>query len=116
MSKIRQGVAVSDYLNIPDGGTSALSRREMLTYVKQEAPDKINHFRKSYSGSLRSAVTAMCLSCRDFTEIDIRECNREACPLWEQRAYREARPHRNAQTEKTNTLGVKAGTDEAETL
>ncbi len=80
-----------------------MSQTDALEYVKQEAPDKINHFRKAYSGSLRSAVTAMCLSCRDFTEIEIRECNRVACPLWEQRPYRQAKPHRNnSHTEKTN--------------
>jgi len=101
-----------DYSEIPNGGTTAQSRREMLAYVEQKAPDKINHFRKSYSGSLRSAITAMCLSCRDFTEIDIRECTRESCPLWEQRPYREVRPHRNASTEKTNTHCVEAANHE----
>ncbi len=100
---------MSAYIETPAEGLTAMTRPDALAYVEQEAPDKINHFRKAYSVSLRSAVTAMCLSCRDFTEIDVRKCNREACPLWELRPYREARPHRNAQTEKTNTLGVKAG-------
>ncbi|MBI9020849.1 MAG: hypothetical protein JEZ10_06305 [Verrucomicrobia bacterium] len=93
---------MNDYLEIPSGGTTAMSRSEMLAYVTQEAPDKINHFRKSYSGSLRSAITAMCLSCRDFTANDIRECNREACPLWEQRPYKEVRA-RNPEKAKSDS-------------
>jgi len=99
---------MNDYLEVPLGGTTAMSRPEMLAHVEKEAPDKINHFRKSYSGSLRSAIIAMCLSCRDFAAIDIRECNREACPLWEQRPYRVARPHRNATTENTDAHSAEA--------
>ncbi len=77
------------------------TREEVIAMVEEGAPDKVNHFHKAYSGSLRSAITSMCLACRDFNLIDIRECNREACPLWEQRAYRVARQYRNVRSEKT---------------
>ena len=93
---------MNPFIEIPPDGLTALSRPEALAYVEQEAPDKINHFRKAYSGSLRSAITAMCLGCRDFTEIEIRGCNRKACPLWEQRPYKEPKPRRNNHTEKTD--------------
>lgn len=96
------------FIEPPAEGLTAMSRPDALAYVEQEAPDKINHFRKSYSGALRSAITAMCLSCRDFSEIDIRECDRIACPCFEQRPYRSSKSRRNAQSEKTNAPRAEA--------
>ena len=89
---------------------SATTREEVIAQVKEGAPEMANHFTKAYSGSLRSAITAMCLACRGFVPVEIRECNRSACPLWEQRPYKVARPYRNAKSENTNVLGTEAGT------
>lgn len=66
-------------------------QQKMLQQVSEDYPSKLNHFRKAYEGSLRSAITAKCLECVWGDTAAIRECTATACPLYAQRPYQEAR-------------------------
>ena len=83
-------------------------QREMLSFVSEDAPSKINHFLKAYGGvSLRSAIIAKCLECTSCDTRAIRECADTACPLLNVRPYQEVRPNRNP--EKAATQSEPAG-------
>jgi len=66
-------------------------QQKMLQQASEDFPSKSNHFRKAYSGSLRSAITAKCVECVWGETKAIRECAATACPLWKVRSYQEAR-------------------------
>jgi hypothetical protein len=69
-------------------------QENMLSAVSEDAPSKLNHFRKAYEGfSLRSAITAKCLECTSFETKAIRDCAGTACPLHNVRPYQEVRTH-----------------------
>lgn len=70
----------------------AAKREFMLQQVSEDFPSKLNHFRKAYKGSLRSAITSKCIECVWSGDGKaIRECTAYACPLWEQRPFQEVR-------------------------
>jgi len=73
-------------------------QQEMLQQVAEDFPSKLNHFKKAYGGSLRSAINAKCLECVWGETKAIRECKATACPLYALRPYQEARSN----SEKTN--------------
>jgi hypothetical protein len=75
----------------PEPDEIAAKRAFMLKQVSEDFPSKLNHFRKAYGNSLRSAVTAKCVECCWGDTKAIRECTAYACPLWNQRPYQEVR-------------------------
>lgn len=93
-----------DQFRPPEPHEIAAKREFMLQQVSEDFPSKLNHFKKSYNGSLRSAITAKCIECMWGDVRAIRECTTYACPLWEQRPYREARkPHNPSTPEKAES-------------
>lgn len=80
-------------------------QQKMLQQVSEDFPSKLNHFRKAYRGSLRSAITAKCLECLWGETKAIRECTATACPLHAARPYQEAR---NNTSENTGAQGAMA--------
>ena len=81
----------NDQFRPPEPHEIAAKREFMLSQVEEDFPSKLNHFKKSYNGSLRSAITSKCIECCWNDVRAIRECTAYACPLWEQRPYQEAR-------------------------
>ena len=69
-----------------------VKQQNMLRQVSEDAPSKLNHFKKAYvQKSLRSAITAKCLECVGFESAEVRRCAATACPLWAVRPYQEVR-------------------------
>lgn len=71
----------------PEPHVLTLKQEKMLEVIAEEAPSKLNHFRKAYSGSLRAAITAKCLECTNCDTKAIRKCRSTACPLLNVRPY-----------------------------
>lgn len=81
-----------DQFHPPELHEIAAKRQFMLQQVEGDFPSKLNHFKKAYRGSLRSAITSKCIECVWSGDGKaIRECTAYGCPLWEQRPFQEVR-------------------------
>ena len=64
-------------------------RAKMVQAIAEDAPSKLNLFRRVYNGkaSPRQAIKAQCLHCCWMDEEGIRDCTATQCPLWNMRPY-----------------------------
>ena len=70
-----------------------LKRRKMMQAIAEDAPSKLNLFRRVFNGkaSPRQAIKAQCLHCCWMDEAGIRECTATQCPLWGFRPFQKSR-------------------------
>ena len=68
-------------------------RLKMLRAIAEDAPSKLNLFRRVYNGkaSPRQAIKAQCLDCCGLSEETIRDCPSTQCPLWGFRPFQKSR-------------------------
>ena len=73
-------------------------RAKMLRAIAEDAPSKLNLFRRVYNGkaSPRQAIKAQCLHCAWMSEEVIRECTATQCPLWGFRPFQKSVKERGA--------------------
>jgi hypothetical protein len=67
-------------------------RAKMLRAIAEDAPSKLNLFRRVYNGgaSPRQAIKAQCLHCCWMDEAGIRDCTATQCPLWGLRPFQKS--------------------------
>jgi len=80
-----------------------IDRQKELEIIRNQQPDKAAIFEKAYSShSLKAAIKAKCLQCKQLSCAEVRECFFVACPLHNVRPYQH-------QPEKATVITTKAG-------